>query len=119
MSTKNEEDLVKQMEAEIAALLDGKSSEGNVSEDSKDEDNLSESELDEDISKGKVLDRKTVKCKICSKLDVWTCDSRYNNGLKKWRDSSNKLTNGRMCATCNVDRAKHTMIRTRASRKGL
>lgn len=53
-------------------------------------------------------------CKSCLKLKKRIQDGRYNQKDKRWMDEDGLLWSGKVCGSCNRDRAKETMRKARA-----
>lgn len=77
------------------------------------DDELETGELKESAGRG---DKKSVYCKKCGTFGIWIQDGTFPNGTKKWVDEKGLICNGRQCGSCNQERAKYTMKRTRGSR---
>ena len=56
---------------------------------------------------------KTVVCKNCKESKDWYSRGCFPNGGRKWRDNEGLICNGKLCGTCNRNRAGKTMRRIR------
>jgi len=63
------------------------------------------------------MESNIVKCKICLELKVKTEAGLYpNQKTKRYVDQFNKQWSGKICPSCNRDRAKNTMKASRTFR---
>lgn len=53
-------------------------------------------------------------CKVCLKLKKRKQDGLYNKKDKRWMDEDGLLWSGKVCGSCNRERAKETMRKARA-----
>ena len=53
------------------------------------------------------------KCKWCEKNFVRIQKGRYKSGQIRYVDENGKITNGKLCATCNKTRAYQAMKKLR------
>ena len=74
-------------------------------------------EIGEEASEEQVRDSKSIVCKVCKEKVELTCSGTYPNGIKKWNDDEGRIANGKMCPSCNANRAKNTMKKSRAKVK--
>lgn len=58
-------------------------------------------------------------CKICLKLKKRIQDGQYNKRDKRWKDDDNLLWSGKVCGSCNRERAKEVMRKKRSIKKPL
>lgn len=53
-------------------------------------------------------------CKVCLKLKKKIQDGKYNAKDKRWQDDDGLLWSGKVCGSCNRERAKEVMRKARA-----
>jgi len=53
-------------------------------------------------------------CKRCLKLKLRKQDGLFNLKDKRWLDEDNLMWSGKVCGSCNRERAKDTMRKARA-----
>ena len=58
-------------------------------------------------------------CKVCLKLKKRIQDGQYNARDKRWKDEDNLLWSGKVCGSCNRERAKSIMRKKRSIKKPL
>lgn len=64
------------------------------------------------------MDYQIFICKVCKEEHKRIFIGRYPNGrCKKWVDERGKEVMGLTCSSCNTERAKRIMQRTRAMKK--
>jgi hypothetical protein len=56
-------------------------------------------------------------CKVCLKLKKRTQDGKFNEKDKRWMDEDGLLWSGKVCGSCNRDRARETMRKARARKE--
>lgn len=55
-------------------------------------------------------------CKVCKKLRTRKQDGLFNKKDKRWMDEDGLLWSGKVCGSCNRERAKETMRKARANK---
>lgn len=56
-------------------------------------------------------------CKRCKKLKKRISDGKFNDRDKRWKDDEGLLWSGKVCGSCNRDRARETMQKARAKKE--